>query len=306
MAVVHHRFATVDGHRLFYREAGERGAPTVVLLHGFPTSSAMFRHLIPLLAGRYHVIAPDHLGFGLSDAPPADSFAYTFDALAGLTAKLLRTLQIERYAIYVQDYGAPIGWRLALARPAAITAIISQNGNAYDVGFVEDFWKTVWAYHAQPGPQTEAPLREFFTLDATRWQYVTGVPDETLVDPEAWLHDFVLLSRPGNADIQLALFADYATNPALYPKVQQYFRESRVPLLAVWGRGDPIFGPAGAQAFAADNPEAQIHLLDGGHFLLESALDDVAPLILTFLAQRAGPAQLAPGERGMVTGGVVG
>lgn len=285
MAVVHHRFAMVDGHRLFYREAGERGAPTVVLLHGFPTSSAMFRHLIPLLAGHYHVIAPDHLGFGLSDAPPADSFRYTFDALAGLTADLLQTLQIDHYAIYVHDYGAPIGWRLAVARPETITGIISQNGNAYDAGFVEDFWKAVWDYNAQPDSRAAAPLREFLTLDATRWQYVTGVPDETLVDPEAWLHDYALLSRPGNADIQLALFADYARNLALYPKVQQYFRESKVPLLAVWGRGDPIFAPAGALAFTADNPDAQIHLLDGGHFLLESALDDVAPLILTFLAE---------------------
>ncbi len=288
MARVHHRFATIEGHRLFYREAGDVDAPTIVLLHGFPTSSYMYRHLIPALADDYRVIAPDHLGFGLSDAPAAYTFDYTFDALTRLTAGLLQSLHVDRYAMYVQDYGAPIGWRLALANPSAITAIISQNGNAYDAGFVEDFWKTIWAYHAQPGPETEAPLRAFLTLDATRWQYLTGVPDDTLVDPEAWLHDWALLSRPGNDAIQLALFADYATNLPLYPDVQAYFRESRVPLLAAWGRGDPIFGPAGAQAFTADLPDAQIHLIDGGHFLLESALDEVTPLILKFLSEHAG------------------
>lgn len=290
MAAVHHRFATVEGHRLFYREAGDVQKPAVVLLHGFPTSSYMFRHLIPALADDYHVIAPDHLGFGLSDAPAADSFDYTFDTLTRLTAGLLRTLNVDRYAMYVQDYGAPIGWRLALAEPQAITAIITQNGNAYDAGFVDEFWKTVWAYHADPCPGTEAPLRDFLTLDATRWQYLTGVPDETLVDPDAWAHDFALLSRPGNDAIQLALFADYATNRPLYPHVHGYFRQSKVPLLAVWGSGDPIFGPSGAHAFAADLPSAEVHLLDGGHFLLESALNEVVPLISRFLSIHVGVA----------------
>jgi len=286
MAVVHHRYATVDGHQLFYREAGDPGAPAIVLLHGFPTSSHMFRHLIPVLAHDYHVIAPDHLGFGLSDAPAADVYDYTFDNLADLTAGLLDHLGVGRYALYVQDYGAPIGWRLALSRPDAITAIVSQNGNAYDAGFVDDFWKTIWAYHQAPGPDTEEPVRGFLSLEATRWQYVTGVSDETLVDPEAWLHDYALLSRPGNDEVQLALFRDYATNPPLYPAVQAYFRASNVPLLATWGRGDEIFGPAGAEAFAADLPYAEIHLLDGGHFLLESALDEVATLILKFLGRQ--------------------
>ncbi|CDO06658.1 alpha/beta hydrolase [Mycolicibacterium cosmeticum] len=288
MAVVHHRFATVEGHRLFYREAGDAHAPAVILLHGFPTSSYMFRHLIPALANDYHVIAPDHLGFGLSDAPTADDFNYTFDTLTRLTAGLLQALNVDRYAMYVQDYGAPIGWRLALANPAAITAIISQNGNAYDAGFVEEFWKPIWAYHGDPCPETAAPLRDFLSLDATRWQYVTGVADETLVDPDSWAHDFALLSRPGNDAIQLALFADYETNRPLYPDVQAYFRQSNVPLLAVWGSGDPIFGPAGAQAFTADLPSAEVHLLEGGHFLLESALDKVVPLISRFLAAHAG------------------
>jgi pimeloyl-ACP methyl ester carboxylesterase len=285
MPAVHHRYAEVDGHRLFFREAGDPAAPAVVLLHGFPTSSHMFRDLVPALADRYHVIAPDHLGFGLSDAPPVEEFDYTFDALTELTAGLLRSLGVDRYAIYVQDYGAPIGWRLALQNPAAITAIVSQNGNAYDAGFVESFWKVVQAYQNEPTPENEAPVRQFLTLDATRWQYVTGVPDETLVSPESWHHDYALLSRPGNDLVQLKLFRDYATNAPMYPRVQEYFRASKVPLLAVWGRGDEIFGPAGAEAFAADLPDAQIHLLDGGHFLLESAFDEAAQLIRDFLAK---------------------
>lgn len=290
MAVVHHRYANIDGHRLFYREAGDAEAPTVVLLHGFPTSSYMFRHLIPLLANDFRVIAPDMLGFGFSDAPPVSEFNYTFDALAELTAGLLQTLEVHRYAVYVQDYGAPIGWRLALKEPAAITAIISQNGNAYEAGFVEDFWKTVWEYHADRTSETEGALREFLTFDATRWQYLTGVPDESLVDPDTWHHDFALLSRAGNDEVQLSLFRDYATNPPLYTEVHDYFRRTDVPLLAVWGRNDPIFGPAGAEAFSADSPGAQIHLLDGGHFLLESALAEAAPLITAFLAESVGRA----------------
>jgi pimeloyl-ACP methyl ester carboxylesterase len=286
MPVVHHRYASVDGHRLFFREAGDATGPVLVLLHGFPTSSHMFRQLIPALADRYHVIAPDHLGFGLSDAPAVSEFDYTFDALTDLTAGLLRSLGIDRYAMYVQDYGAPIGWRLALRDPGAITAIISQSGNAYDAGFVESFWKVVRAYQSEPTDETEAPVRQFLTLDATRWQYLTGVADETLVDPECWHHDYALISRPGNDLVQLELLRDYATNAPMYPRVHEYFRTSRVPLLAVWGRGDEIFGPAGAEAFADDLPDAQIQLLDGGHFLLESALDEVTGLIRRFLEER--------------------
>jgi pimeloyl-ACP methyl ester carboxylesterase len=283
MPAVHHRYAAVDGHRLFFREAGGADAPALVLLHGFPTSSHMYRNLMPALADRYHVIAPDHLGFGLSDAPPVEEFDYTFDALTDLTAALLRALGIDRYGIYVQDYGAPIGWRLALRDPSAITAIITQNGNGYDAGFVESFWKVVWAYQTQQTPDTEAAVRQFLTLDATRWQYLTGVADETLVDPECWHHDYALISRPGNDEVQLKLFRDYATNAPLYPSLHEYFRTTQVPLLAVWGRGDEIFRPAGAEAFADDLPEAEVHLLDGGHFLLESALDDVSELIRSFL-----------------------
>ncbi|WP_405575103.1 alpha/beta hydrolase [Streptomyces sp. NBC_01167] len=283
MTTIHHRYATVRGQRLFYREAGPSGAPTVVLLHGFPTSSFMFRNLIPLLADRYHVIAPDHLGFGLSDAPAVDEFGYTFDALADLTADLLVQLDVTRYALYVQDYGAPVGWRLALADPAAVTAIISQSGNAYEAGFAESFWEPVRAYWQDRNPQTETALRQALTLEVTRWQYLHGVADESLVSPDTWYHDFALLSRPGNDLVQLRLFADYAGNLPLYPKLHAYLRDSRVPLLAVWGRNDEIFRPEGALAFADDAPGAEIYLLDGGHFLLESHLDAAAGCIRGFL-----------------------
>jgi pimeloyl-ACP methyl ester carboxylesterase len=282
--MVHHRYATVDGQRIFYREAGDPAKPAIVLLHGFPTSSFMFRELIPLLAADFHVIAPDHMGFGLSDAPPADEFSYTFDALTTLTEGLLTKLKVERYAIYVQDYGAPVGWRLALRNPAAITGIVTQNGNGYEAGFVPSFWDGVWAYHQKRDEISEAAMRQALSLESIRWQYLTGVPDETLVDPTAWWHDFALVSRPGNDAIQLDLFTDYATNRPLYPRLQEYFRTHRPRLLAVWGSGDEIFGPAGARAFADDLPDAEIHLLPGGHFLLETAAAEVARLIRRFLS----------------------
>lgn len=282
---VHYRFAEIDGHRLFYREAGPTDAPVVLLLHGFPTSSYMFRELVPALADTYHVIAPDHLGFGLSDAPPVTEFDYTFNALTELTSGLLAHLGVSRYALYVQDYGAPIGWRLATANPSAITAIISQSGNAYDAGFVTDFWKPIVAWQQNPNADTEPGVRQYLTLDATRWQYTNGVPDESLINPESWYHDYNLISRPGNDAVQLKLFVDYGTNAPMYPALHDYFRTSQVPLLAVWGKGDGIFGPDGATAFADDLPNAQIHLIDGGHFLLESALTEVAALIRTFLGQ---------------------
>jgi pimeloyl-ACP methyl ester carboxylesterase len=285
MTTVHHRYATVRGHQLFYREAGPADAPVLVLLHGFPASSFMFRDLIPRLADRYHVIAPDHLGFGLSDAPPAGEFGYTFDALAGLTGALLAQLGVTRYAMYVQDYGAPVGWRLALADPAAVTAIITQNGNGYEAGLVEAFWKPVREFWRERNAETEAGVRGALTVDAIRWQYLNGVPDPTVVSPDTWLHDFAQVSRPGNDEVQLSLFADYATNLPLYPKLHAYLRDSRVPVLAVWGRNDEIFGPDGARAFAADAPDAEIHLLDGGHFLLESQLDTAAAYIRGFLGR---------------------
>ncbi|GLY28846.1 alpha/beta hydrolase [Kineosporia sp. NBRC 101731] len=283
MVTTHHRYALVDGRRIFYREAGLPGRPTLVLLHGFPTSSLMFRQLIACLADRWHLIAPDHLGFGLSDTPSVREFAYSFDALADLTQSLVAQLRIEQYGLFVQGHGAQIGWRLALRAPEAVKALISQNGNAYVEGLQPEFFTTVRDYWRAQTPQTEAGMREALTLELTRWQYLAGVADETLVDPNTWLHDHGLLSRSGNDLIQLALFMDYASNPPLYPRVHRYFRESQVPLLAVWGRGDPIFGPAGAIAFTADLPDVEVHLLDGGHFLLESALDEVVPLVRAFL-----------------------
>ncbi len=286
MAGVHHRYAVVDGKRLFYREAGPAGGPPLVLLHGFPASSYMFRELIPRLADRYRVIAPDMLGFGLSDAPSAADFVYTFDALADLTAELLRQLGVVKHALYVQDYGAPIGWRLALRDPESISAIISQNGNGYDDGFADSFWtERARAYQQKPGPDTEAAIRSALTLEDIRWQYLTGVPDESLVSPDSWHHDYALLSRPGNDLIQLALFRDYGTNPPLYPALHEYLRTSAVPVLAVWGQGDQIFGPSGARAFARDAVIAEIHVVEGGHFLLESAGEQVAGLIRDFLGR---------------------
>ncbi|NJP70740.1 alpha/beta hydrolase [Streptomyces sp. C1-2] len=285
MYAVHHRSATVAGHELFYREAGPADAPTIVLLHGYPTSSFMFRELIPLLAGDYHVLAPDHLGFGLSDAPPVTEFTYTFDALADLTSALLDRLGVDRYALYVQDYGAPIGWRLALRHPERITAVVSQNGNAYEEGFVESFWADVWAYGENPGPETEPAVRAALTREAIRWQYLHGVPDPSLVSPDTWEHDHALVSREGNDEIQLALFRDYRTNRPLYPPLQEFLRTHEVPVLAVWGRNDEIFGPAGAQAFARDAKDAEVHLVDGGHFLLESHLDVVAGHLRAFLGR---------------------
>ncbi|MDA3627105.1 alpha/beta hydrolase [Saccharopolyspora sp. WRP15-2] len=285
MSSVRHRTATVDGHEIFYREAGPADAPAIVLLHGFPTSSFMFRELIPLLADDYHVIAPDHLGFGHSAAPGADEFTYTFDTLAELTSGLLDQLGLDRYALYVQDYGAPIGWRLALEHPDRISAVVTQNGNGYEDGFVDAFWADVWAYAENPGPSTEPAVRAALSRDAIRWQYVHGVPDPSLISPDTWEHDFALVSREGNDEIQLALFRDYQNNRPLYPLLHEYLRTSEVPVLAVWGRNDEIFGPAGAQAFTRDAKDPEVHLIDGGHFLLESHLKLVAGYLHGFLSR---------------------
>ncbi|MFF4779196.1 alpha/beta fold hydrolase [Microtetraspora fusca] len=288
MIAVHHLTGDVDGLRVFYREAGPKDAPTIVLLHGFPSSSHMFRHLIPALADRYHVIAPDHIGFGYSSAPSVEDFPYTFDSLTEVTTALLAQCGVHEYAMYVQDYGAPIGWRLAMSSPGRVTAIVTQNGNAYTDGFVDAFWGGLFAYAADPGPETERPVRAALSLDSTRWQYENGVADPSLISPDAWTHDQMLLDRPGNADIQLALFRDYPANVALYPRVHEYFRASQVPLLAVWGANDGIFGPAGARAFLRDLPEAEVHLLDAGHFALESHLDVIAGYMRGFLGRVLG------------------
>jgi pimeloyl-ACP methyl ester carboxylesterase len=284
----HHRFAEVAGRRIFYREAGRPTAPAVVLLHGTPASSHMYRNLIPALADKYHVIAPDYPGFGHSDAPGVDEFEYTFDALADHVDALLDQLGLQRYSLYVQDYGAPVGWRLALRHPERIAAIVTQNGNAYVEGFVGDAMEPLFAYGRERSESNAKVLRDLIGIDGLKWQYTHGVSDPTLVDPDAWVNAHAAVAGSESAiQIQLALFADYITNVDLYPRVHEYFRGAQVPLLAVWGRNDQIFGPAGALAFARDLPKAEINLLDGGHFLLESRLDAVVALMRPFLAEHA-------------------
>ncbi|WP_309052818.1 alpha/beta fold hydrolase [Streptomyces sp.] len=283
-----HRSVTVRGHALHYREAGPADAPVLLLLHGFPTSSHMFRDLIPRLAHRHRLIAPDHLGFGRSDAPSADAFPYTFAGLAALTSAFTEALGLDRFALYVQDYGAPIGLRLALAHPERVTAIVTQNGNAYEEGLGAEAWAPVLALLADRTPATEAPVRAIRSLEGIRWQYETGVPDayRELLSPDAWHHDAALMAREGQDAIQLDLIADYGSNFTLYPAFQEYFRTSRVPLLAVWGEGDEIFVPAGAEAFRRDLPGAEIHLLPTGHFALETHAPLIAELIDGFLERR--------------------
>jgi pimeloyl-ACP methyl ester carboxylesterase len=277
--------AVVDGHTIFYREAGPKDRPTLLLLHGFPTSSHMFRNLIPALADRYHVVAPDLPGFGFSDAPDRKQFHYSFENLAKVIDRFTQTIGIDRYAIYVFDYGAPVGLRLALAHPERVTAIISQNGNAYEEGLSEG-WNPIQKYWKEPTPENRAALREFLKPEATKWQYVHGVQDATLVAPEAYGLDSALLARPGNDEIQLDLFLDYASNVALYPKFQEYFRTKRVPLLAVWGKNDPFFLQPGAEAFKRDNPNAEVHFYNTGHFALETHTQEIADAIRDFLGRK--------------------
>ena len=285
MTPIHYRSADVDGLSVFYREAGPRDAPTFVLLHGFPTSSRMFRNLIPALADRYHLIAPDHIGYGHSAMPELGGFPYTFDALTEVTTGLLKQLGVGRFAVYLMDYGAPIGWRLAMQDPDRVAAIVSQSGNAYEEGFVTEFWEPIWAYAKDPNPETEPGVRRLVTADATRWQYLQGVPDPERVDPDCWHVDQLFLDRPGNDEIQFQLFHDYPVNVEGYPALHEYFSRTQVPLLAVWGAQDPIFGPDGAKAFRQHLPDAEIHLLDAGHFALESQLDTIAGYIRGFLGR---------------------
>ncbi|MCQ9129342.1 MULTISPECIES: alpha/beta hydrolase [Streptomyces] len=284
---VRHRTATVRGHEVYYREAGPAHAPVLLLLHGFPSSSHMFRDLIPLLADRYRVVAPDHLGFGRSSAPAASDFAYGFAELAEITDAFTQVLGLDRYALYIQDYGAPIGLRLALAHPERVTAIITQNGNAYEEGLGEEAWAPVRALIARRTPETERAVREISSAEGVRWQYLHGVPEDLrdLVSPDAYEHDAASMARPGQAEIQLDLIADYGSNFALYPAFHEYFRTSGVPLLAVWGAGDEIFVPAGALAYRRDLPKAEVHLLPTGHFALETHAGQIAALIGDFLGR---------------------
>jgi pimeloyl-ACP methyl ester carboxylesterase len=282
---IHHRTVEVEGHQIFYREAGPADAPVLLLLHGFPTSSHMFRDLIPKLADKYHLIAPDHLGFGYSDMPAADEYEYSFANLAKLTTAFTEKLGLTAYAVYVQDYGAPIAWRMALEHPERITAVITQNGNAYEDGVVEAMWADIVAYDADPTPEKGAAVNQMQSEKMVKWQYQTGVADQTLLSPDAWQHDLSLMARPGAYAVQLDLARTYLTNFALYPKFQEYFRTSQVPLLATWGEGDEIFPPAGAKAFQRDLPDAEIHLLPTGHFALETHATEIAALIDNFLAR---------------------
>jgi pimeloyl-ACP methyl ester carboxylesterase len=280
-----YRTAAVDGFELFYREAGDPANPTVVLLHGFPASSFMFRELIVELSDRYHLIAPDHLGFGRSATPPVGEVEYTFDLLAELTAKLLDRLELDRFALYMQDYGAPIGLRIASEQPTRISALISQNGNAYEEGFTP-FWEPLFAY-AKDGVANAEAVRASMDPPGTKWVYTHGVPAERLerVSPDNWTIDQAGLDRPGNREIQLALFRDYRFNVDRYPGFQEYFRSHQPPTLVAWGEHDEIFGPDGARAYRRDLPEAEIHLLDAGHFALESSGPEIAALVRDFLGR---------------------
>jgi len=281
-----YRTALVDGLKVFYREAGDPKAPTVLLLHGFPTSSHMFRDLIPALADRYHVVAPDLPGFGFTDAPERTHFRYSFDHLAEVIERFTENLGLSHYAVYVFDYGAPVGFRLAVRHPEQITAMISQNGNAYEEGLSEG-WNPIQAYWKDASPKNRAALRAFLKPEAVQWQYTHGEQNPERLSPDAWTLDSALLARPGNDEIQLDLLGDYQTNVALYPKFQEYFRTQHPPLLAVWGRNDPFFLPAGAEAFKRDNPDAEIHLLDAGHFALESHGPEIAVIMRDFLARES-------------------
>jgi pimeloyl-ACP methyl ester carboxylesterase len=277
----YYRTQDVNGLKIFYREAGAPPAPTILLLHGFPTSSHMFRDLIPLLARHCHVIAPDLPGFGFSDAPSPSRFPYTFDRLADVMEQLTDMLGLSRYALYIFDYGAPVGLRLAIRHPERITAIVSQNGNAYEDGLSAG-WNPIQKYWEAPTAENRAALKAFLTPEATKWQYTHGTEASRLA-PESYALDSALLARPGNEDIQLDLFLDYASNVKLYPQFQKYFRLHRPPTLAVWGKTDPFFLPAGADAFKRDNPSAQVVFLETGHFALETHSVEIGAKIIEFL-----------------------
>jgi len=283
---VAHRTVKVRDLDIFYREAGQKDAPAVLLLHGFPTSSQMFRNLIPSLADRYRVLAPDYPGFGHSSMPPQHEFAYTFDNLAGVVEEFTGIVGLSKYALYLQDYGAPVGYRLASSHPDRVTAIVVQNGNAYDEGLDNDFWKPLKAYWREPASKEKrGALRGFLTYDATRWQYAHGVNYPELVSPDGPAHDQFLLDRPGNDEIQLDLFLSYGSNPPLYPKWQEYFREYQPPVLIVWGKNDRIFPVAGAEPYKRDLKTLEYHLLDAGHFALETEGDTIARLMREFLGK---------------------
>jgi pimeloyl-ACP methyl ester carboxylesterase len=279
---INYRTADVDGLKVFYREAGDPSAPKLLLLHGFPSASHMFRELIPLLAGSFHIIAPDLPGFGQSDMPDRGAFNYSFGKLATVIARFTELVNFNRFAVYVFDYGAPTGFRLAMQHPERITAIISQNGNAYEEGLSEG-WKPIRAYWTDPSQANREALRSFLAPTTTLWQYTHGIPDGTTISPDGYSLDNFYLARPGADEVQLDLFGDYGTNVALYPAFQNYFRTHKPPFLAVWGKNDPFFLPAGAEAFKRDIPDAVVRFFDTGHFALETHVEEISAAIVTFL-----------------------
>jgi pimeloyl-ACP methyl ester carboxylesterase len=283
MSSIHYRHADVDGLKIFYRESGSPDKPKLLLLHGFPSSGHMFRDLIPLLSDNFHIVAPDLPGFGLSDMPAREQFTYTFDHIADVIDRFTEVVGFDRFAVYVFDYGAPTGFRIAVKHPERITAIISQNGNAYVEG-LSDGWNPIRTYWESPTQTNRDALRDFLTPDATRWQYTHGVPDESLVSPDGIALDNYYLARKGAHDIQLDLFLNYQSNVALYPTFQAYFRTHRPRFLAVWGKNDPFFLPPGAEAFKRDIPQAQVQFFDTGHFALETHAKEIAQAIRQFFA----------------------
>jgi pimeloyl-ACP methyl ester carboxylesterase len=282
--MVHYLNADTGGHRVFYREAGAPESPAVLLLHGFPTSSHMFRDLIPLLADRFHVVAPDLPGFGNTVSPPRGQFDFTFDNLARVIGGFVETIGLSHYALYVFDYCAPTGFRLAAKHPDRITAIISQNGNAYEEG-LSDGWNPIRAYWQDPSQANRDALRAFLAPESTVWQYTHGVPDMTALSPDGYSLDNFYMSRPGAAELQLDLFGDYKSNVALYPTFQKYFRTYKPPFLAVWGKNDPFFLPQGAEAFKRDIPDAVVRFFDTGHFALETHVAEIAAAIRDFFVR---------------------
>lgn len=278
---VHYRTVSIDGVKVFYREAGPADAPVLLLLHGFPASSFMYRDLIERLAGRFHVIAPDYPGFGYSDAPPVEEFSYTFDQLADVVGKFTETLRLRKYALYMQDFGGPVGFRLATRHPDRISFLVVQNANAYEEGLPDSFWSPVRALWKDPSLANFAKIREAAMSDAAlEWNYMHGVHEPTRINPDSWTLQRALLSRPGNKEIMLALLYDYRTNLARYAGWQEYFRQHQPPMLIVWGKNDVIFPATGARAYLRDLPDAKLHLLDTGHFALEEKAAEIAKLIV--------------------------
>ncbi|MBW4692090.1 MAG: alpha/beta hydrolase [Lyngbya sp. HA4199-MV5] len=284
------RTVSIDGLDIFYREAGSRSNPTILLLHGFPTSSHMFRNLMPALADKFHLVAPDYPGYGNSSAPSVDEFDYTFDHLAEVMEKFVAAIDLKKYSLYVMDYGAPVGYRLAAKHPERVQSLIVQNGNAYEEG-LREFWEPIKAYWQDKSPENAAKLEYLVTLEATKWQYTNGVRNLEAISPDTWTIDQHFLDRPGNADIQLALLYSYGTNPPLYPQWQEYFRKYQPPTLIVWGKNDYIFPAEGAYPYKRDLKDVEFHLLDTGHFALEEEGEAIANYIGQFLASRL---QLVP------------